>query len=310
MSSMRIDGVDNKLLAEMVSNSLSQCFASSRTILHANNDSRVMGARDALERVVALTGTKPNSFGLLKRHNTSGIAGGPNVRCKSSANQCSSLQGVSEFGELATTDYYCMSDTDDLSTEFNLMDAALNELEEDGVEVEKVLAEIDEGSVLSIATNFKGATSIRSRKKAVKEQEKCVVHSHKGRKRAHSVQDGVIMLPNAFHSRWLSPQENSLMFTTPEEKNIFGRGKSRENNHRCFSTLYTPYKEKCYLDVQEKGTWSRLCVYMTRSCSTQSALHDWDRMNGLPASHARSMIKTGRSRKMLQNWLQSFVQHP
>jgi hypothetical protein len=45
---------------------------------------------------------------------------------------------------------------------------------------------------------------------------------------------------------------------------------------------------------------SRLHVCMKDSLVTQAALQEWDRLNGLPASHSRTMVNTARSRKQLQ----------
>lgn len=44
----------------------------------------------------------------------------------------------------------------------------------------------------------------------------------------------------------------------------------------------------------------RLSMIMGKSSISQEALHVWDREHGLPASHARTMLKTSRSRKLLQ----------
>jgi hypothetical protein len=44
----------------------------------------------------------------------------------------------------------------------------------------------------------------------------------------------------------------------------------------------------------------RLHECMNKSLVTQGALQEWDRLNELPASHARTMVNTARSRKQLQ----------
>ncbi|KAL7495965.1 hypothetical protein ACHAWT_004312 [Skeletonema menzelii] len=46
-------------------------------------------------------------------------------------------------------------------------------------------------------------------------------------------------------------------------------------------------------------TMAKLQAAMERTSSTEKLLQDWDRANGLPASHCQTMVNTSRSRKQL-----------
>ncbi len=50
-----------------------------------------------------------------------------------------------------------------------------------------------------------------------------------------------------------------------------------------------------------KSTYERLQECMLQSSLAQASLQEWDRLNGLPASHSRTMVNTSRSRKQLQD---------
>jgi len=43
----------------------------------------------------------------------------------------------------------------------------------------------------------------------------------------------------------------------------------------------------------------RLRDVMKKSCISQAALQEWDKLNGLPASHSKTMVNTSRSRQQL-----------
>ena len=47
-------------------------------------------------------------------------------------------------------------------------------------------------------------------------------------------------------------------------------------------------------------TMAKLQAAMERTSSTEKLLQDWDRANGLPASHCQTMVNTSRSRKQLK----------
>lgn len=63
------------------------------------------------------------------------------------------------------------------------------------------------------------------------------------------------------------------------------------------------YKVKSVQDSQHpqnlKIVESRLRYWMDESLHSQAALQNWDRLNGLPASHSKTMVNTSRSREQL-----------
>jgi hypothetical protein len=68
--------------------------------------------------------------------------------------------------------------------------------------------------------------------------------------------------------------------------------KSSEDSSKKMFSMETAQREA---DLAQ----SQLRLMMMKSIQSQDAIQAWDRLNGLPASHSKTMVNTNRSRKQL-----------
>lgn len=74
---------------------------------------------------------------------------------------------------------------------------------------------------------------------------------------------------------------------------------SRKSDEICVSDQTTA--QLMETEASLTASQARLRQCMNDSLLTQAELQEWDRLNGLPASHSRTMVNTARSRKQLQD---------
>jgi len=88
----------------------------------------------------------------------------------------------------------------------------------------------------------------------------------------------------------------------PEEEQLNEPGMARPRNSiQSVSELSVPSMAHIHLPLTTPSlSASKLSELMIRSSMSQMALQNWDRQNGLPKSHSKTMIKSARSRKQLQ----------
>jgi hypothetical protein len=165
---------------------------------------------------------------------------------------------------------------------------ASSEVEEDDLHSKNGLDENDELALLSISSlnrNFFEKSDVQF------ETEKLLVDARKRRKRGAS----------------FDVVRRRRLINSAKIRNVGEKGKTLSEYKMLLTSNWQKLLEAGISVQQNDGSWPRLCESMTRSCNSQAALKDWDRKNGLPASHARNMIKSGQSRKMLQDYVKAMI---